>query len=195
MVTMVSIGCHSTFEKRINNDIIGINEQLYDLEKKQIKDAALLKKLEAGSPPTISEKEPAKTEEPPTDINGIYKEGYKNYLEQNYTEAIKQLSAITARFKEDSLIDNALYWQAESYMNLKKPDVALNYYQMIYRYYPFSSKADQALYKVGAIYMEAKDNARALLAFNRLIQEYPESDLYNSTLLKIKQINPKNRRK
>lgn len=195
LVSLGVIGCHSTFEKRITKDIIGINEQLYELEKKQLKDSALLKKLEASGVPAGGEKEAVKAEEAPVDMNTIYKEGYRYYLEQNYTEAIKQLSLVTARFKDDSLIDNALYWQAESYLNLKKTDVALLYYQMIYRYFPFSSKADYALYKIGLIYQETNDSARAERAYKRLLDEYPESDLYKTVEIKLNQLKPKNRRK
>jgi TolA-binding protein len=196
VVLVLVSGCKSTIEKRINKDITGINEQLYDLEKKQIKDANRLKTLESDIKQVSSkQQEVNKEEEQKGDTNALYKEGYKDYLEQNYSEAIKQLAKLTQMFKEDSVVDNALYWQAESYMKLKQTNRALAHYQILYRYFPFSSKADYALYKIGLIYQEMKDNSRALLAFKRLVAEYPDSDLYKTALLKVKQLKTKNRRR
>lgn len=197
LVTMWGPGCKSTSDKRLNKDIIGINEQLYDLEKNQIKDANRLKKLEATVERWQTDHQAVAQEQTgESDLNKIYQEAYRNYLDQKFEDAIKQFSQITGRFKEDSLVDNALYWQAESYYKLNKTEQALSYYQLIYRYFPFSSKADYALYKIGMIYMEMKDYSRAALAFNRLISEYGSSDLYQSARVKLNQIktNQKNRR-
>jgi len=195
---LLAVGCKSTSQKRINKDIIGINEQLYDLEKNQIKMGNRLKKLETdmGTIQTQPQEEKDK-ENKVNDLERIYKEGYQFYLEQNFTEAIKQFSLLTDRFKNDSLIDNALYWQAESFLKQNKTDQALSNYQALYRYFPFSNRADHALYKIGIIYSEREDSNKALLAFERLTRDYPDSELKNSALLKIKQLNQtqKNRRK
>ncbi len=188
-------GCRSTVEKRINKDITGINEQLYELEKKQIKDSGRLKNLEGQLGQINQEKKMEAAEPQADDSDKIYKEGYKSYLEQKYTAAIQLLARLTDRFKDDSIIDNALYWQAESYLKMNKPEQALQFYQKLYRYYPFSSKADYALYKIGLIYQDMKEPNRAKLAYKRLVNEYPDSDLYKTALLKIKQIKPRNRRK
>jgi TolA-binding protein len=194
-VLVVAAGCKSTSGKRLNKDITGINEQLYDLEKNQIKDANRLETVESQVKQLMENKKPlSKPEDKETeDADKIYKEGYKYYLEQNYAEAIKALSRLTGRFKDDTLIDNALYWQAESYSKMNQNDQALKYYQMIYRYFPFSNKADSALYKIGLIYVDLNDYERALLAFNRLIDEYPGSDLFKTVSLKIKEIKDKNK--
>lgn len=188
-------GCKSTIEKRINKDITGINEQLYDLEKKQIQQDNRVKKLEGGVKEITDQKKEDEGKSQENDANKIYKDGYKDYLDQKYQEAIKLFSQLTDRYKEDSLVDNALYWQAESYLKLDKPDQALNYYQLLYRYFPFSRKADYALYKIGLIYTDMKDYSRARLAFERLVKEYASSDLYKTALLKIKQLKSKNRRR
>jgi TolA-binding protein len=196
VVLVLAPGCKSTIEKRINKDITGINEQLYDLEKKQIKDANRLDKL-AKDVQQVSSKqqEVNKEDQLKDDVNAVYKEGYKSYLEQNYNDAIKKLASITKMFNEDTVVDNALYWQAESFMKLKQTDRALTHYQILYRYFPFSSKADYALYKIGLIYQEMKDNSRALLAFKRLVSEYPDSDLFKTAQLKVRQLKTKNRRR
>lgn len=195
LAALMGTGCRSTSGKRVNKDIVGINEQLYDLEKNQIKDGSRLKKLESQVGKLVEEKDQEKKDDKGKDPNNIYQEAYKKYLDQKYAEAIELFSRLTERFKDDALIDNALYWQAESYFKSNQPDKALKQYQLIYRYFPFSNKADYALYKIGLLYDESKDYPRALLALNRLLEEYPSSDLYKIVSLKIKEIKNKNRRK
>jgi len=187
--------CRSTVEKRVNKDIIGINEQLYELEKNQIKNANQIKKIEGEFKSLKMEETPNTPAEKNDEFDRVYKMGYKNYLEQNFQEAIKIFSQLTAQFKSDSLIDNALYWQAESYSKLDQNDAALNYYQLIYRYFPFSNKADYALYKIGLIYTDMKDYSKAKLAFDRLVSEYPDSDLFKTVLEKIKELKKQRRRR
>jgi TolA-binding protein len=193
-LALLATGCKSTVEKRVNKDIAGINEQLYELEKKQINDSNKVKKLEQDVREITKEKEQPVNENEKDQANKVYKDGYKQYLEQRYQEAIRLLSQLTERYKDDSLVDNALYWQAESFLKLNQTDQALNHYQMLYRYFPFSNKADYALYKIGLIYQDMKEYPKALLAFNRLVNEYAGSDLYKTALLKIKQLKSKNRR-
>jgi len=195
LAALMGTGCRSIKEKRVNKDIVGINEQLYDLEKNQITDGSRLKKLESQVGKLVEEKDQEKKDDEGTDPNNIYQEAYKKYLDQKYAEAIEQFSRLTERFKDDAQTDNALYWQAESYLKSNQPDKALKHYQLIYRYFPFSNKADYALYKIGLIYDDSKDYPRALLALNRLLEEYPSSDLYKIVSLKIKEIKDKNRRK
>ncbi|MCP4154425.1 MAG: tetratricopeptide repeat protein [bacterium] len=191
---IVAAGCQSSFEKRIKKDIAGIDEQLYDLEKSQIKSLNQQKELKKKIDLLKNEKKQIKKAKGPNELDNIYKDGYKKYLEQNYSKSIELLSQLTAKFADNSLTDNALYWQAESHFKLNQIDKALKCYQLIYRYFPFSNKADYSLYKIGMIYYNKKNYSRALLAFNRLVADYKSSDLYKAASLKLKQIK-KNRRK
>jgi TolA-binding protein len=212
IIVLVTIlpGCRSTFEKRVKKDITGINEQLYDLEKEQIKTAQDVEKLkQSGVADTTAnsaissnrnlEKEPLiKPKIQPKDQDEqetIYKEGYKYFLEQNYEKTIEVLSELTGQFSDNPVTDNALYWQAESYYKLNQIDRALTYYQLVYRYFPFSNKADYALFKIGTIYLDRKDYNRALSAFTRLVDEYPASDLYKAAAIKINEIKKDNKRR
>ncbi|HLP44782.1 MAG TPA: tetratricopeptide repeat protein [Candidatus Kapabacteria bacterium] len=198
-------GCRSSFEKRVTKDIVGINEQLYDLEKEQIKTAQDVGKLKQREPVSMSTPTPTPEKVPllekkikskdKDEEDEIYKEGYKYYLEQNYTKAIERFSELTTQFDESTVTDNALYWQAESFYKLNQTDRALVFYQIIYRYFPFSNKADYSLFKIGTIYTERKDYNRALLAFTRLVEEYPASDLNKPATMKINEIKRDNKRR
>lgn len=203
VVVAAAAGCRSTSEKRVNKDIGGINEQLYDLEKEQIKDHAQIEELKKRldelkttqeNLPLPGEKKNKNSIEE-SEREKIYKDGYKYYLEQNYTEAIKILAQLTDHLEDPPLTDSALYWLADSYFKTDKQAEALKYYQLLYRYFPFSEKADFALYKIGSIYFSMQDFSRAGLAFSRLVQEYPNSDLNKAASMKLNQINTKERRK
>lgn len=187
--------CRTTFEKRVNKDIAGINEQLYDVEKEQIKVGNQVQEIKEVIPRLRKEIDQRKKIENQDNPDKVYKDGYKYYLEQKYAKAIELLSGLTGKFADNPLTGNALYWQAESYYKLNNVDQALNYYQLIYRYFPFSNKADYSLYKIGTIYLDRKDNARALLAFRRLVDEYSGSDLYKAASIKITQIKKMRRKR
>ncbi|MCP4216003.1 MAG: tetratricopeptide repeat protein [bacterium] len=192
VLSIAALGCKTTLEKRINKDITGINEQLYDLEKEQIKNRLQIQDFKKK---ILQLAKKSREEDKTGELDQIYKTGYKNYLEQNYSEAINSLAKLTAKFSDNPLADNALYWQAESYYKLNNTEKALSYYQLVYRYFPFSNKADYSLYKIGMIYFNQKDSTKALLAFNRLVREYPGSDLFKAASIKIRQIKKKRRRK
>ncbi len=194
LVVFGLLGCKTTFQKRINKDIVGINEQLYDLEKEQLKIQQEVTQVKDETA-LIKKKKEEEQKNPADEADMIYQEGYKSYLEQDYTAAIQRLSQLTGRFEHNPKADNALYWQAESYYKLNRVDEALTYYQLLYRYFPFSNKADYALYKIGMVFYDRKEYSKASLAFTRLSQEYPGSDLYKAALIKINQIKKHRRSK
>lgn len=199
IVMVLSIlGCRTSFEKRVKKDIIGINEQIYDLEKEQIKsgqDVQGIKQELTELKKKEQEEKDKKKKGSEDDAETIYKNGYENHLQQKYQEAIDLLSQLTQKYEDNPLTDNALYWQAESYFKLNKMEAALKYYQLLYRYFPFSNKADYALYKIGMIYLNREEYTRANLAFSRLVSDYPGSDLNKAAVLKINQIKKDRRRK
>ncbi len=189
---LVAQGCRTPFEKRVKKDIVGINEQLYDLEKNQIKHQNQVQGVITNISQFKKEQQEKEAQaNNSSQLEKVYQDGYKKYLEQNYGQAIELLSRLTEKFVDNSLSDNALYWQAEAYFKLNRIDEALAYYQLVYRYFPFSNKADYALYKIGMIFFNKKDYSRASLAFNRLVKEYRNSDLYKATIIKINQLKKK----
>lgn len=198
VMVLTLLGCRTSFEKRVKKDIIGINEQIYDLEKEQIKtgqDVQGIKQEFDQLKKKEQEEKDKKKKGDQDESDTIYKNGYESYLKQNYKEAIDLLSQLTKKFEDNPLTDNALYWQAESYFKLNQMDNALKYYQLLFRYFPFSNKADYALYKIGMIYYNRKEYSRAFPAFSRLAADYPGSDLNKAANIKINQIKRNRRRK
>ncbi len=178
IVTLVMISCKSIDNDRIKKDIVGINEQLYQLESSQIKTEENLKKISKNL--TVSKIR--KTDKKDKNKKAIYAKGYKLFLEENYSKAILTLEQIVLMYSNDKIIDNSLFWLAESYLKLNKLNDAVNYYKLIYRYFPFSEKADYALYKIGYIYFKQKHYNKADLAFQKILKEYQDSDFRKSSL-------------
>ena len=185
------VSCKSTGSDRIKKDIIGINEQLYELEKNQITIEENLITLTKNK--AVSEKSKAK--EMNNDKSTLYSTGYKFFLEENYSKAIPILKKIILKYSNDKLVDNSLFWLAESYLKINNLKSAINYYKLIYRYFPFSEKADYALFKIGYIYYKQKNYSKADLAYYKLLKEYPYSDFKRSTLNYRKKIKKNRRRK
>jgi TolA-binding protein len=184
------ISCKSVDNKRVKKDIIGINEQLYELEKDQIVLEEKLKKIiKKNKTFNVGKKREY-------DEKDIYSKGYKLFIEEKYSNAVSVLKKLVKNFSNDSIIDNTLFWIAEAYMKMDEFDKAIKYYKILYRYFPFSEKADYALYKIGYIYYyKKKDYMMANLAFLKIIREYPTSDFKNSAINFRKKIKKKRRRK
>jgi len=184
------ISCKSVDTVRIKKDIVGINEQLYELEKDQIVIEEKIKRLTSRKEISKVENKNDKT----FNKKSIYTKGYKLFLEENYSKAVSILGELVRAYSTDTITDNALFWIAESYMKLNDLKKAVRYYKILYRYFPFSEKADYALYKIGYIYYKLKDYIKSDLAFIKILREYPTSDFKRSALNFRKKIK-KNRRK
>lgn len=191
IVLLVAVSCKSIGTDRVKKDIIGINEQLYQLEKSQITTEANIKKISKKT--SVSKKNVSVKNV--TNKKATYSKGYKLFLEENYSKAISTLKKIVQRYSDDRIIDNSLFWLAESYLKLNKLNQAINYYKLIYRYFPFSEKADYALFKIGYIYFKKKNYTRADLAFYKILKEYQDSDFKKSSLNYRKKIKKYRRRK
>lgn len=191
IVTLVMTSCRSIEDKRIEKDIIGINEQLYQLESNQIKTEENLKRISKNL--TVSKIK--KTDKKDKNKKSIYAKGYKLFLEENYSKAILTLEKIVLMYSNDRIIDNSLFWLAESYLKLNKLKDAINHYKLIYRYFPFSEKADYALFKIGYIYFKQKHYTKSDLAFQKILKEYQDSDFRKSSLNYRKKIKTHRSRK
>jgi len=90
IVLSVITSCKSTGSDRIKKDIIGINEQLYQLEKNQITTEENLKILSVNT--EIEKKNKSKIGK--NKKQEIYAKGYRLFLEENYQKAIQSLNKI-----------------------------------------------------------------------------------------------------
>ncbi len=187
---LVLISCTSIETKRVKKDIIGVNEQLYELEKSQIQTEENIKRLSK----VIKANKKKTSNHGFKNKQSLYSSGYKLFLQEDYSKAINVLKKVVIDFSNDTILDDTLFWLAESYLKLNNLKQALRYYKTLYRYFPFSEKADYSLYKIGHIYYTQKDYAKATIAFSRILKEYPLSDFKKSAVAYKKKMK-KNRRK
>ena len=189
---LLIIACKSVESDRIKKDIVGINEQLYELEKNQITSDEFLKRLSKKVADNAVIKSKKKHN---NNMQELYSSGYKLFLEEKYDKALDILKKIVSRFEKDNIVDNSLFWIAESFLKLKDLKSAIGYYQILYRYFPFSDKADYSLFKIGYIYYQQKKYSKAKLAFMKLLNEYPDSDFRRSALSYNKKIKKMRRKR
>lgn len=191
------ISCRSLASgKNRDKDLVGINEQLYNLEKQQHQQEAaiaeqrrMIEELRQAPQKSVPAAETA------VDVEKQYQDAYTQFSQGNFERALAGFVQIVEKHRFHPLLDNALYWIGECYLRLHDTEQALLYFQSVYTLYPFGNKADHALYKIGLLFLEKNDPLLARLAFQRLLEQYPQSDFRQSAAEKLSQKKPPSRRK
>lgn len=83
---------------------------------------------------------------------------------------------VRAGLPDTPLIPNALYWEGESYMNLKDQEKAIVNFQEVITKYPKSEKAPRALLRQAEAYGGLGDKKSSTILLKRVIELYPKSD-------------------
>lgn len=180
-----------------DRDLLALREQVFTLEKKLAAMEESLARLSAATE-ALSRSEAgreASAKEPPPDAAATFQEGYRLFLDKQYEKTIETLTPLVGTTAVLPLADHALFWIAESYKALAKPDQALQYYQALYARYPFGNKTDLTLYQIGVLLRGRGDPTGAVTAWNRLLVERPDSPLVAAARSEIDQIQPKRRKK
>lgn len=182
-------------DRTIAKDLTGINEQLYDLQQKEIKNKKIIfelqKKVKENN--IIIEKMNQKEVLPPFEQR--YKVAYSQYIKGDYTLALKKFKELNKDITINKLEDNALYWQAMSLLKLNQKDDAILILQKIIVNYPFGDKAQEALYELSNINFKEKNYTQAYYGYMRLIDLYPKTQHKKEVLDKLKIIKKQIRRK
>ncbi|HNX96956.1 MAG TPA: tetratricopeptide repeat protein [Candidatus Aminicenantes bacterium] len=184
-------------KRPVDRDWVALREQVFTLERKLATMEESLTRLSAVAE-ALSRSEAgreARAQEPPPDAAATFQEGYRLFLDKQYEKTIETLTPLVGATTVLPLADHALFWIAESYKALAKPDRALQYYQALYARYPFGNKTDLALYQIGVLLRGRGDPAGAMTAWNRLLVERPDSPLVSAARSEIDQIQPKRRKK
>lgn len=193
LTTIFLYGCNSFGRKTVNQDLTGINEQLYDLEKKSVRLKNENESLKEQLKQIQLEREKEKLEKNP-DFDRVYKKAYALILDGKYGEAAGMLAGLTNEFRLNSLADNALYWHGVAELKRGNEDKALLLFQITATFFPFGDKADQALYEMGQIFLKKRNYPKARLAFNRVVRDYPDSLVLRKSRSKLNSIKRKYRR-
>ncbi|MBI5206858.1 MAG: tetratricopeptide repeat protein [Candidatus Firestonebacteria bacterium] len=159
-----------------------------DLKEKFIKKAEEAKAREKERREISSGKtsEPVKKVEPiqktedlknKNEVIKIYEEALDLLLKKNMVKEAREKLELVIQAKEDSLIDNALYWLGETYYTKQDYKKALEYFNEAINNNIKTDKDIAAQLKIGLSYYNMKDFENALQALKTVQDNNPKHDL------------------
>lgn len=103
--------------------------------------------------------------ESPTDPMAVYEQAQRNFMDNNYQEALSGYEQVLSRHPDWEHAHNAQFWKAESHMNMEEYPEAIREYQRLREEYPDSSKAPYSLYNqaIAHVRLGQTEDARELL--------------------------------
>ncbi|MBI5903902.1 MAG: tol-pal system protein YbgF [Deltaproteobacteria bacterium] len=108
--------------------------------------------------------------------DALYRKGHELLAAGNLAGARMVFLKIADRFPDYVLVDNALYWAAETYYTERDFTRAIAGFKEVERKYPDRNKAPDAVLKIGLAYMETGDIERARDYLDKVIKKYPGSE-------------------
>jgi TolA-binding protein len=103
------------------------------------------------------------------------KKGIALVLNHKNAEAITVLNSFIGNNKNDSRMDEALFWLAEAYYRSDLLNNSAETYASIIKLYPNSKRREEALYGQGWSYFRLKQFKKSSEIFNRMSLDYPNS--------------------
>lgn len=105
-----------------------------------------------------------------------YRKGISLVMDNRSTEAIASLSAFVANAKkDDSRLEEALFWLAEANYNSDLLTNAAISYEKLLKDYPYHTRREDILYSLGWSYFRMKNFRKSSSVFEQLINEFPKS--------------------
>ena len=103
------------------------------------------------------------------------KQGIALVNNARYKEAIPPLQAFIADNKNDSRLDEAIFWMSEAYYRSDMLNNAIENYQNILRRFPDSQRQEESLYGLGWSYFRLKRFKESSETFDKMIKAFPTS--------------------
>ncbi|MBI5826417.1 MAG: tol-pal system protein YbgF [Deltaproteobacteria bacterium] len=108
--------------------------------------------------------------------DALYRKGHEFLAAGNLAGARMVFLKIADRFPDYVLVDNALYWAAETYYTERDFTRAIAGFKEVERKYPNRNKAPDAVLKIGLAYMETGDIERGREYLDKVMKKYPGSE-------------------
>ena len=103
-------------------------------------------------------------------------EGALSLLRQGvFTEAARRFSAFLRTFADSPLAANAQYWLGECFYGERRFQEAIDEFERVFAFYPFSNKVPASLLKIGYSHLELQQPAMARSVFQQLVRIHPQS--------------------
>ncbi len=115
-------------------------------------------------------------EQAPVDpAQALYDKALKLFNEQNYQAAQATWKEFADKYPQNSLVSNAIFWQGESYYQMRDyPKAILSYNEIIHKYQN-SPKYRSAMLKQGISFIIIKRTEAGRVVLNDLIKKYPNT--------------------
>lgn len=130
-------------------------------------------------PPTVK---PPETKQPEISMlkkspeaEALYEKAYNTYRHKDYQAAAELFDTVSARYPNNDLADNALYWAGECRFALKDYAGALRSFSAAIKNYPNGNKMPETLYKAGLTYLALGDKENGADYLKKVIKNYPFS--------------------
>lgn len=109
------------------------------------------------------------------DDQASYQAALELLRQGRYAQAEEGFRKFLADFPQSELVDNAIYWLAETYYVNRDFDTALATFRQVLDEYPDSRKAPDALLKAGFCEYELEQIEAAQATLNNVVTQYPDS--------------------
>jgi tol-pal system protein YbgF len=108
--------------------------------------------------------------------DSVYEHAYQEFQQGQYENALASFRSFLKQYPDSTLVPNAHFWIAESYVKKRDYQRSLNAYEEVIQNHPRSGKASIALYRKALVLLELNDRPAAKTALKKLIADYPKSE-------------------
>lgn len=106
----------------------------------------------------------------------LYQEALIHGLQHNYTEKIQVLNYLITDYPNSQYLDDALYEQGRSFVQLEDNTNAINRYKLLVDKYPDSAIARKAANEIGLLYYQNDMYTEAIRAYKSVVLKYAGSE-------------------
>jgi TolA-binding protein len=103
------------------------------------------------------------------------KQGISLHQNEQYRDAIIELSTFLGEHKVDARRDQALFWLAESYYKTDLLSNAEEFYTQLTLDYPNSNRKEESMYGIAWSQFRRREFAKSSQSFSKLVKEYPQT--------------------
>ena len=106
----------------------------------------------------------------------LYQEAFVKGLQRDYIGKVQTLNLLITNYPQSQYIDDALYEQGRSFVQLEQNASAIERYQMLVKNFPQSNMARRAANEIGLLYYQDDKYPEAIAAYKDVIKNYPGSE-------------------
>ena len=106
----------------------------------------------------------------------LYQEAFVKGLQRDYIGKVQTLNLLITNYPQSQYIDDALYEQGRSFVQLEQNANAIERYQMLVKNFPQSNMARRAANEIGLLYYQDDKYTEAIAAYKDVIKNYPGSE-------------------